>query len=91
MIKWEPAKHRLNLIEDLISKKKIVIGFDKKRGTEKTENMCHEAVTEFITKHGGPEGANQWKFGQPGRRAMDVHGKLWNAAIHAWGHPFLVQ
>ncbi|KAK6524336.1 hypothetical protein TWF281_011244 [Arthrobotrys megalospora] len=90
MIKWEPTKKQLLLIEDLGNRKNTTrtIAFGPS-GTKDTENECIEAVKNFISQHGGPEGERQWKFGQPDHRAEDVHGVIWRQAISLWGLPHM--
>ncbi|OGM50249.1 hypothetical protein ABOM_001043 [Aspergillus bombycis] len=86
MIKWVPSKKQLVLIKQLGGKDNITIQFDK-TGSAATEAECRGAVANFITQHGGPKGEKQWKFGQQEHRAMDIHEKIWSAAIQAWGYP----
>ncbi|KNG89325.1 hypothetical protein ANOM_002666 [Aspergillus nomiae NRRL 13137] len=88
MIKWVPSKKQLVLIKKLGERDNITIQFDKS-GTAATEAQCRGAVTDFIARYGGPEGEKQWRFGQPDHRAMDIHEKIWAAAIQAWGNPRL--
>ncbi|KAE8326298.1 hypothetical protein BDV39DRAFT_206191 [Aspergillus sergii] len=88
MIKWIPSKKQLILIKQLGERDNITIQFDKS-GTTATEAKSRGAVADFITQYGGSEGVGQWKFGQQGHRAMDIHEKIWSAAIQAWGYPHL--
>ncbi|KAE8316619.1 hypothetical protein BDV41DRAFT_113433 [Aspergillus transmontanensis] len=88
MIKWIPSKKQLILIKKLGERDNITIQFDKS-GTTATETQCRGAVADFITHYGGSEGEKQWRFGQQGHRAMDIHEKIWSAAIQAWGYPHL--
>ncbi|KAB8221901.1 hypothetical protein BDV33DRAFT_201902 [Aspergillus novoparasiticus] len=88
--KWRAGMSKFDGGQGLLGERdNITIQFDKS-GTTATETQCRGAVADFITRYGGSEGERQWRFGQQEHRAMDIHEKIWSAAIQAWGHPHLV-
>lgn len=88
MIKWVPKQKQLHLIKDLEkSNEKVIIAFGK-NDSKDTEAHCRNLVSKFIDEYGGPEGNKQWKFGQEEHKAMNIHDKIWSAAIKSWGYPY---
>ncbi|KAI8623307.1 hypothetical protein F5Y19DRAFT_388954 [Xylariaceae sp. FL1651] len=85
MIKWQPADHRLILIQKLRVEppNDVTIVFDE-TGDANTETECAELVRRFVIEHGKE---TQWRWGQPDHRPCDIHDKLWQAAKVCWGYP----
>lgn len=101
MVFWNLKDHALELVQDLATKRKMIVQWPKNKkdakgrvtgldltmqGTPETLGACIEAVAQFVKVYGGPFGETQWLAD-----GINTISEGWfQGACELWGCPKLV-
>lgn len=83
LVNWIVRNKRLELIPDLNQwdNKFMISWSDTSSGMEADNDVCLNALAQFIKTYGGPHGEEQWKYDGIDKINLNI----WSAACTVWG------